>query len=106
MFKKLKIFLLAFILSICTISYVYAVDINMNLSNTNNTNTANTSPNISSNVSTLDNNLYTSTDSYSVSLSSMPEAELGLENILNIILIVVGILLILLGIAIMIRLKK
>ena len=44
-------------------------------------------------------------DDYSVSLSSMPESELGLGNILNIILIVIGILLILLGIAIMIRLK-
>lgn len=38
-------------------------------------------------------------------LSSLPEAELGLTNILNILLIVIGILLILLGFAILIRLK-
>lgn len=38
-------------------------------------------------------------------LDSMPEADLGLTNILNIFLIVIGILLILLGIAILIRLK-
>ena len=38
--------------------------------------------------------------------SNLPEAELGLPNILNIILITVGVVLILLGIAILIRLKK
>ena len=38
-------------------------------------------------------------------LSNLPEAQLGLTNILNIILIVIGVLLILLAIAIIIRLK-
>ena len=38
--------------------------------------------------------------------SSLPEATLGLGNILNIVLIVVGVLLILLAIAILIRLKS
>ncbi|MEF2620278.1 MAG: hypothetical protein ACLUF5_01705 [Clostridia bacterium] len=38
-------------------------------------------------------------------LSSLPEASLGLTNILNILLIAVGILLILLAIAILIRLR-
>ena len=40
------------------------------------------------------------------SLSNLPEANLGLNNILNVILIAVGFLLILFAIAILIRLKK
>lgn len=39
-------------------------------------------------------------------LSNLPEANLGLNNILNIILISIGVLLILFAIAILIRLKK
>ncbi len=38
--------------------------------------------------------------------NNLPESQLGLANILNIILISVGVVLILLGIAIFIRLKK
>jgi len=40
------------------------------------------------------------------SLSKLPEANLGLNNILNVILISIGVLLILFAIAILIRLKK
>ena len=40
------------------------------------------------------------------SLSNLPEANLGLNNILNVILISIGVLLILFAIAILIRLKK
>ena len=40
------------------------------------------------------------------SLNSLPEADLGLSNILSILLIAVGVILILLGIAVFIRLKK
>lgn len=39
-------------------------------------------------------------------LQALPESELGLTNILNILLIAVGVVLILLAIAIFIRLKK
>ena len=39
-------------------------------------------------------------------LSNLPEANLGLNNILNVILISIGILLILFAIAILIRLKN
>ena len=39
-------------------------------------------------------------------LSKLPEANLGLNNILNVILISIGVLLILFAIAILIRLKK
>lgn len=38
--------------------------------------------------------------------NNLPESQLGLANILNIILISIGVVLILLGIAIFIRLKK
>ena len=38
--------------------------------------------------------------------NSLPESELGLTNILNILLIAVGVVLILLAIAIIIKLKK
>ena len=40
------------------------------------------------------------------SLSNLPEANLGLNNILNVLLLAVGFLLILFAIAILIRLKK
>ena len=100
MLKTLKILIITAIISLFSFGYVYAMDINMNISNTTN----NTSSSISNNNS---NDYLSSTfnDDYSVSLSSMPESELGFGNILNIILIVIGILLILLGIAIIIRLK-
>ena len=39
-------------------------------------------------------------------LSPLPESDLGFANVLNIILIAVGVVLILLGIAILIKLKK
>lgn len=39
-------------------------------------------------------------------LSNLPEANLGLNNILNVILIAIGVLLILFAIAILIRLKN
>ena len=59
--------------------------------------------------STTDNsvasNTATSTSSNFNRLSSLPEAELGLTNILNILLITVGVVLILLAIAILIKLK-
>ena len=64
----------------------YAGDINMNLQNSNTSVESNTSSPLNA-------------------LSSLPEASLGLTNILNILLIAVGILLILLAIAILIRLR-
>ena len=107
MLKIIKIFILAFIISLFSYNYVYAMDINMNLSN-NNSSTNSSSiqrTNTTINNTTNNNSYLPVSDDYSVSLSSMPEEDLGFTNILNIILIVVGILLVLLGIAIMIRLK-
>ena len=100
MLKTIKILIIAFIISLFSFNYVQAMDIDMELSNTteNNETVTNTTQTDYLSQTTLN-------DDYSVSLSSMPESELGFGNILNIILIVIGILQILLGIAIMIRLK-
>ena len=100
MLKTIKILIIAFIISLFSFSYVQAMNINMDLSNTteNNETVTNTTQTDYLSQTTLN-------DDYSVSLSSMPESELGFGNILNIILIVIGILQILLGIAILIRLK-
>lgn len=77
-------------------------DINMNISNS-------TSSESSSSSSTAPGingtSLYTS-NSVRVSNSSSNDDELGLTNILNIMLIVIGILLVLLAIAILIRLNS
>ena len=87
MFKKIYIiiFILIFMFVSCS-TFVYAGDINMNLQNSNTSVDSNTSSPLNA-------------------LSSLPEASLGLTNILNILLIAVGILLILLAIAILIRLR-
>ena len=100
MLKTIKILIIAFIISLFSFNYVQAMDIDMELSNTteNNETVTNTTQTDYLSQTTLN-------DDYSVSLSSMPESELGFGNILNIILIVIGILQILLGIAIMIILK-
>lgn len=97
-----KLFKLIGVLSIALIvffncSYVYsAVDMNLG----NNTSSSNTSS------SNTNSNKTTSTSSTISSTVTTSDFDLELTNILCITLIVVGILLILLGIAILIRLKK
>ena len=87
MFKKIYIIIFILIFMLVSFStFVYAGDINMNLQNSNTSVESNTSSPLNA-------------------LSSLPEASLGLTNILNILLIAVGILLILLAIAILIRLR-
>lgn len=121
MSKSLKIlFFIMFFLCIGILP-VHAID--MNLSNTTATNTIDNTitnsltGNTLLNTNSILNNNSANTPSPSTSttngsgstyvsqISSLPEADLGLNNILNILLIVIGILLILLGIAIIIRLK-
>lgn len=87
MFKKIYIVLLLVFILLSSCLFVCASDINMNLQN-------NTTTSGASNTASPLN-----------ALSSLPETSLGLTNILNILLIVVGVLLILLAIAILIRLK-
>ena len=87
-------------------------DVSGNYTNTNSNSSSNTNlSNTSTGNST--NSIYTNTDSGSTNstpsatvTNSIPESDLGLTNILNIFLIVIGVLLILLAIAILIRLKK
>ena len=111
------------------ITSCYAVDLDLSndlgndlLSNSTNsdTNNSNASNNNTSNSSTSNassdkntNSSYTNTNSSSTNSSpsatvtnSLPESDLGLSTILNIFLIVIGVLLVLLAIAILIRLKK
>lgn len=117
-----KIFILLILLFIFVLNPVFAAnDIDMNLSSDNtatsdaNNSSTNTTTNTDTNNATNESSTNTQTNSsnsisnsnYSSTVGSyLPEAELGLNNILNILLIVVGVLLILLSIAILIRLKN
>ena len=104
MSKLYKVFfiLLISVILISNCMYVFAAD-NMNLdNNTTNSNSSNTSNTNGTNTNATGNtNRSTSTTAVSTS-----QFDLQLTNILSICLIVVGVLLILLGIAILIRLKK
>lgn len=99
MSKSLK-FIIIFLVAIFTVfncSYTFAA-VNMNTSNANTSNTNSSNTNTSST-----SNTNTSTLSSTVTTSDF---DLELTNILCIALIVVGVLLILLGIAILIRLRR
>ena len=104
MSKLYKVFfiLLISVILFSNCMYVFAA-VNMNLdNNTTNSNSSNTSNTNGTNTNATGNtNRSTSTTAVSTS-----QFDLQLTNILSICLIVVGVLLILLGIAILIRLKK
>lgn len=119
---KVIIIALVIILAIGTITS-NAASINMNLesgntstdnvADTNNTTDTNTqaSNEITNSVENATNSSSSQTDSDSSSpivtnVSSLPESELGLTNIINILLIAVGVILIFLAIAILIRLAR
>ena len=126
MIKNFRVFILVGLLLCLFISPVYAINMDLS-SSTPETNTiSNTVTDAVENTvtdteDTSDTLLSTSTNSTLTSgslttnssstntgisyINSLPEADLGLNNVLNILLIVIGILLILLGIAIIIRLK-
>lgn len=96
-----------FLLSFVSISF--AADINMNHINSANTVTNDTTGNetagsTNTTTQTGSSNLPVSSSSTTVS-NMLPESNLGLATILNILLITVGVILILLGIAVLIRLK-
>lgn len=90
-------------------SYIFAA-VNMDLGNTLNTNsnTTNSANSTNTNSSNTNSNKNTTTSPSSTISSKVTTSDFDLEltNILCIALIVVGVLLILLGIAILIRLKK
>ena len=110
---KIIIILLIMIFAINTITS-NAASINMNLEAENavtdeNTEEATNSTDTNTISNTTSNTTSTGSDSSSDSanvtkLSSLPESELGLANIINILLIAVGVILIFLAIAILIRL--
>lgn len=122
MSKTLKITLVLFII-LCSIwSFSLATDIDMNISADNSDNvisvTNNTALNTTTNTINKNNTVKTNsisgqeadTLSQSTTVSSVNQSStddgLGLSNILNILLIVVGVVLILLAIAILIRLHS
>lgn len=107
MLKKLLCLFIILIISTLFLNTTYAIDVVMNLNNTTNTDTQ-----------TIDNTLYSSnTDAEDSTIDNYEQVatttttdydespELSISNIINIVLISVGIVLILLGIAIIIKLK-
>lgn len=110
MSKSIKIFSIFLIIFSIFISFysVYASDINMNLVSDETTeNEAIEDSNSAVDDTTIDTQLPSDSDSITppFSVGAVVEEGLGLSNILSILLITVGVILILLAIAIIIRLK-
>ena len=113
MYKSLKIFfILIFLLMIILPNLAQSTNLDMNLTNNLDYNNVTNDANQNLSNTTVENqNTNTSYNPQifqsgtTSSFSNLPEANLGLSNILSIILIVIGILLVLLAIAILIRLK-
>lgn len=109
--KKIAIILIFLLISI---NYVSAVDLNLTEDTYTNTNTSVRTSNITkdsenssyTNTNNTSNNSTTNKPSATVSTSNVSDSGLSLSDIINIFLIVIGILLILLAIAILIKLKK
>lgn len=130
--KSLRILLISLVFSLFILtSNCFAVNIDMNLTNPadgnlesdissniasneeieelNNSEIGNTNSNknnTSANGSTQGESSSNRDSSITDTMSALPESELGLTNILNILLIAVGLVLILLAVAIFIKLKK
>lgn len=113
MSKTLKIALVLFIILVSICSFSLATDIDMNITADDNNTTENITTNTVNNNTIEDeedeiNNAITDTDNEYTTISSVKETStdegLSLSNVLNILLIVVGVVLILLAIAILIRL--
>lgn len=98
MSKIIKILLIISILfSVCFINFSYATEVDENI----------TSDEALSNEENLEDDFSSDSTITSVSqLSNYSEANLELNNILNIILIAIGVLIVLFAIAILIRLKQ
>lgn len=103
LYKSIVLFLVAFFTLFTT--SCYATDINMNLTGENEqTPSSNTVNTLSGNTST--NTISDTTTTVGGVTSNHTDEGLTMGHILNILLIVVGVVLILLGIAILIRLKS
>lgn len=116
MLKLNKKLLIMFILLIFALTItVNATDINMNLdNNSTTTNTVDNSVVDNNTINETSNNTSTTTSNVTdtsylspiVTTSSTQNTGLGLNNILNVLLIVIGLLLVFLAIAIILRLKN
>ena len=120
--KSIKILAILFAIILLTLNISLATDIDMNLepeqddittlsNETTQGNLVEETTNELTNNEYVDNegqdSTLTTTPSTTIStLSSVPDEALSLTNILNILLIVVGVVLILLGIAILIRMHS
>ena len=114
--KNKFVYLLSFIVAtfLFLSSTVFATDIDMNLQPNNNSTGYSSQENSIDNEDDYDNTLNNSVETDNSidqsttvkSVSSVAEESFGLSQILNILLIVVGIVLILLAIAILIRLNS
>ena len=113
MSKSIKFFpilLIAFSLILSFYSVIYASNINMNLASENSvsenvTNTVNNSLVDENITDDLVDNVSQAEVTTPSSVTATAEEGLGLSNVLSIILITVGVVLILLAVAIIIRLK-
>lgn len=111
--KLFKFFLILFCLILIGFSTVYAVDIDMNIENDNiQNNTINesiprndVSNSSTNNISNSPSNTVTNAPAKTSTTTTSEDFHLSVSDIINIILISVGVVLILLGIAILIRLK-
>lgn len=115
MTKLNKVLSIIFIILLFLTNITFATDINMNLQTENTQNTIlNTMLNEDYDDTTLNNTDLSTTNLLTTNVpstvvsnsSSVNDDSLGLTNILNILLIVVGVVLILLGIAILIRMHS
>ena len=113
-FQRILLLAIIFMVMIFNLNFVKGVDLNLteNITNSYAENVeeedtaTNTTTSTSKRNSTSSDSSTLATSSATVKTTSSTEAGLGISNVLNILLISVGILLILLAIAILIRLKK
>ena len=113
----LKIFLILLVAFVSLTTFVCATDINLylpgtdsptdNIDNSNNSEVPDTTNQENNNVidNTLNNNNSESEVLQPTGISSAQETSLGISSIINIIFIAVGVIIILLAIAILIRLN-
>ena len=106
--KFYKFFLVLFCILLISFSSVYAVEIDMNINNSSSNsignNTTDNTDNTDNNV--ISNNSTTQSDSPKLSTTqTTQDFELTVSDIINIILISVGIVLIFLAIAILIKIR-
>ena len=108
MYKFFKIFIVLIIFMLLCVPLVYASDIDMNLP-TGDNNTQTSTNEVQDNVNDQTTNVPATNSNFDTlqptDVNTVEESGLGVTNIINILVITVGVILILLAIAIIIRLK-